>query len=125
MRRREITWSNPRVLSTLALVFLCGSVLGAAAARTYIHSRWASQTQGTPAIEKARHVGLGALKTKLNLTPVQERVVTKVLDDYGKFYQNIEDEREDVAEYGRRQILEVLTPEQRTRFNEMTSLPKR
>jgi len=78
-----------------------------------------------PAIEKARHVGLAALKTKLNLTPAQERVVTKVLDDYGKFYQNIEDERQDVAEYGRRQILEVLTPEQRARFNEMTNLRSR
>jgi Spy/CpxP family protein refolding chaperone len=125
MRRREITWTNPRVLSTLALVFLCGSVLGAAAARSYIHSRWASQTPATPAIEKARHVGLAALKTNLNLTPAQEQVVTKVLDDYGKFYQNIEDERLDVAEDGRRQILKVLTPEQRARFDELTSLRKR
>lgn len=43
----------------------------------------------------------------------------KILDDYGKFYQNIEDEREDVAEYGRRRILNALTPEQQIRFNEM------
>jgi hypothetical protein len=52
-------------------------------------------------------------------------VVTKVLDDYGKFYQNIEDERQDVAESGRRQILEILSPEQKTKFNEMTSLRNR
>lgn len=43
----------------------------------------------------------------------------KILDDYAKFYQNIEDEREDVAEYGSRRILSALTPEQRVQFNEM------
>ena len=64
-------------------------------------------------------MGLGSLKAKLNLTPAQEQIITKILDDYGKFYQNIEDEREDVAEDGRRRILEALTPDQRTRFNEM------
>jgi hypothetical protein len=41
----------------------------------------------------------------------------QVLDDYGKYYQNIEDEREDVAEHGRRRILDTLTPDQQTRFN--------
>lgn len=49
----------------------------------------------------------------------------KILDDYGKFYQNIEDEREDVAEYGRKRLLETLTPEQRTRFNQMISQKRR
>ncbi|HEX4169398.1 MAG TPA: hypothetical protein VHZ55_28385 [Bryobacteraceae bacterium] len=49
----------------------------------------------------------------------------KVLDDYGKFYQNIEDEREDVAREGRRQILEALTPEQQKRFNEIIGPTKR
>ncbi len=45
----------------------------------------------------------------------------KILDDYGKFYQNIEDEREDVAEDGKKRILEVLTPDQRRLFNGIVS----
>ena len=87
--------------------------------RGYIHSRWMAQAASSPAIERARNVGLGNLRAKLNLTPAQEQEIMKILDDYGKFYQNIEDEREDVAEYGRRRILNALTPEQRARFNDM------
>lgn len=70
-------------------------------------------------LESARRVGLEHLRTDLSLTEIQEKTVAKVLDDYGKFYQNIEDEREDVAEYGKRRILDVLTPDQRRRFQEI------
>ena len=70
-------------------------------------------------LEAARQVGVARLRADLNLTEAQEKTVMKVLDDYGKFYQNIEDEREDVAEYGKRRILAVLTPEQRSRFNDI------
>ncbi len=119
LRHGDVTWSNPKVISTLAIIFLCGAAFGAAITRGYIHSRWTSQPAASPAIERVRHVGLGNLKTKLNLTAAQEQEIMKILDDYGKFYQNIEDEREDVAEYGRRRILNALTPEQRVRFNEM------
>lgn len=119
LRHGDATWSNPKVLSTLAIIFLCGAAFGAAITRGYIHSRWIAQTAPPPAIERARHVGLGNLKAKLNLTPAQEQEIMKILDDYGKFYQNIEDEREDVAEYGRRRILNALTPEQQARFNDM------
>jgi hypothetical protein len=59
------------------------------------------------------------LKAELNLTPDQERVVTKVLDDYAKYYQNIEDERDDVAEHGKQRILDVLRPEQQKKFTKI------
>ena len=68
-------------------------------------------------------IGVHRLKAELNLTPDQERFVTKELDDYAKYYQNIEEEREDVAEHGKRRILEVLNPEQRKRFLELFKSP--
>jgi hypothetical protein len=74
-------------------------------------------------IEAARSYGLTRLRVELNLSPDQDAKITKLLDDYGKYYQNIEDEREDVAEHGRRHILDVLSPEQRKRFNEMFGAP--
>lgn len=67
-------------------------------------------------LDAAQRVGLSRLKTELNLTLDQQKVVTEVLDDYAKYYQNIEDEREDVAEHGERRILDVLTPEQQKKF---------
>ncbi len=119
MRHRDVTWSNPRVLLTLTLIFLCGAAFGVALASGYFHSHRPPQAAVPSAIERARHVGLSNLKLKLKLTPSQEQTIMKILDDYGKFYQNIEDEREDVAQDGKRRILEVLTPDQRKLFNEI------
>jgi len=62
---------------------------------------------------------LKELETKLNLSPEQEQTVTKELDDYAKYYQNIEEQREDVAAHGRQNILTVLTPEQARRFKQL------
>ena len=120
LRHADVTWSNPRVLTTLAVIFLCGAAVGAAITRGVLHSHM-PPAHSAAVIEEARHVGLSALKVKLNLTPAQEQVITKILDDYGKYYQNIEDEREDVAAAGKQRILESLTPEQRRRFNELLS----
>lgn len=70
-------------------------------------------------MDAARRVGLQHLKVELNLTPSQELIVTRVLDDYGKYYQNIEDEREDVAAHGKQRILDVLNDQQKKRFDQI------
>jgi hypothetical protein len=105
------------VLLVLAVIFVFGAVCGSALTRMYLHPAIvAAHDQG---LEGARHLGLKGLKSQLNLTPQQEEVVTRVLDDYAKYYQNIEDERDDVAEHGRRRILDVLTPEQQRKFTQL------
>jgi len=120
LRSRDVTWSNPKVLLTLALIFVCGAACGSAVTRELLHAHsYPSAQAATPAIERARTVGLVNLKARLGLTAAQEQTITKILDDYGKFYQNIEDEREDVAADGTRRILDALTPGQRERFNEL------
>ncbi|MBV9268663.1 MAG: hypothetical protein JO061_21020 [Acidobacteriaceae bacterium] len=111
---RTSGWSNPRVLTIFGLVFLCGLTCGAALT-TFIHAGFRQ-----PASVHAR-LSLADLRTELRLTPDQERTVTKELDDYAKYYQNIEEQREDVAEHGKRRILSVLTPEQQKRFLEIFS----
>ncbi len=71
-------------------------------------------------------MGLSQLRKRLHLTPEQDVIVTKELDDYVKYYQNIEEEREDVAEHGKIRILSVLNPAQKKLFLEMfksSSLP--
>jgi hypothetical protein len=74
-------------------------------------------------MERARRVGVQHLKAELDLTPEQEQTVMKVLDDYGKYYQNIEDEREDVAEHGKQRILSVLNDRQKKRFLDLLKTP--
>lgn len=123
LRRTDASWSNPRVLAILAVIFLCGATCGAVVTRALLHARMTVAAHQQRTIDAARTYGLKRMRTELNLSPDQEAKITKLLDDYGKYYQNIEDEREDVAEHGRRHILDVLTPEQRKRFNEMFGSP--
>ena len=115
VRQRDEGWSNPKVLAILALLFICGAAFGSAVTSAYLHAR-ISNAKPYADMEAVRHIGLGRLKVQLNLTPDQEKIVMKELDDYAKYYQNIEDEREDVAEHGKQRILDVLTPDQRARF---------
>jgi hypothetical protein len=117
LREDDDGWSNPKVLTIFALIFLCGLAAGAAITRSYLHSRMQQGIGVTATMDAARHYGVNRLKAELNLTADQEKTIMQVLDDYGKYYQNIEDEREDVAEHGRRRILDTLTPDQQARFN--------
>jgi coenzyme F420-reducing hydrogenase delta subunit len=98
------------VLAVLAVVFLCGAALGSMFTSHYLHAKFAAS---------ARSLDMQQLRAELALTPAQEKVVDKELDEYAKYYQNIEEEREDVAELGKQRILDVLNPEQKKRFKEM------
>jgi hypothetical protein len=124
LRQNDAGWTNPRVLAILAVIFLCGAACGSVITRSLLHLRMENRISHQRTIEAARSYGLERLRSELNLSPAQEQKITKLLDDYGKYYQNIEDEREDVAEHGRRHILDLLTPEQRKRFNEMFTPPR-
>lgn len=110
------------MLAILSVIFLCGAAFGSAITRNYLHARMFSphQYQG---LEAAQHYGLSHLREELNLTPEQERIVTRVLDDYAKYYQNIEDERDDVADHGKQRIMDILTPEQQKKFSKIFGQP--
>jgi hypothetical protein len=105
------------------LIFFCGAAFGGAVMRSYLH-----RLQRDPhdlSIESASHMKLQRLRNELQLTPEQEHFVTQELDDYSKYYQNIEDERRDVAEHGRQRILDRLNETQKRKFNDMFGEPER
>jgi hypothetical protein len=122
LHRDEAGWTNPKVIAILAVVFLCGSVFGAAAMREFIHYRFP-----VPAahdfLYHGRRVSFDTLKGQLNLSSAQEQTVEQVLDDFAKYYQNIEEQREDVTEQGKRKIYAILDPDQQKRFAELLHEP--
>jgi hypothetical protein len=125
-QQREPGWSNPKVLTIFALIFLCGSAFGAALTRGYLHRHLPPvRDRHEASIESAGHFGLEKLKTELNLTPEQSQFITQELDDYRKYYQNIEEERLDVAEHGKQRILDRLNDQQKRKFNDLFSSPIR
>jgi Spy/CpxP family protein refolding chaperone len=111
MRQDDASWSNPKILLVLALIFVCGTAVGSAVTQRVIHSRVTRS--------KSMEVQLKYLKSALNLTTEQQQTVNKELDDYAKYYQNIEEERANVARYGKERIFRVLTPEQQKKFNQI------
>jgi hypothetical protein len=117
----ESGWSNPKVLAILAVVFLCGTAFGAAAMRQYLH-RWMPEP-GHEFIYQGKRLGLEQLKTELRLRPDQALQVELMLDDFAKYYQNIEDQRSAVAVMGKEKILDVLDADQKQRFEQMLHGP--
>ena len=124
--REDAGWSNPKVLSLFAVIFLCGVGFGAVAMREYLHHKFTPEIHVQNSMEAANRVGLQQMKAQLSLTPDQEKTVMRELDDYAKYYQNIEEQRADideqranVAEQGRRKIFDVLNEDQKKRFNEL------
>ena len=113
LRQDEDGWSNPKVLTIFALIFVCGLAFGILATCSFFHSKMRN------APTASHQVALDRLRTELRLTPEQEKTISKELDDYAKYYQNIEEEREDVANTGKQNILKVLNDDQKKRFLEI------
>lgn len=112
------SWQNPKVLTTLVMVFMAGALAGAIAMQAGLHAelhRGATYWQG----EKSQF-SYDQLKTQLNLTPDQANKLKTILDDFVKYHDDLEAQIEDVRATGRNRIIQILNPEQRKRFNQLS-----
>jgi|HubBroStandDraft_6_1064221.scaffolds.fasta_scaffold81077_5 Spy/CpxP family protein refolding chaperone len=118
------TWQNPRILTTLVLVFLAGALAGAIGMQEGLHAqlhRGAAYWRGDKA-----EFSYQQLKTDLNLSPEQSERLKTILDDFAKYHEDLEAQIEDVRATGRTKIVQILTPEQRKRFEKLSEqLPAR
>jgi hypothetical protein len=114
---QDAGWSNPKVLTIFAFIFLCGAMTGAVGMREFMHIR--VPVSETRVMEAAKSLPPELLSSKLNLTAEQKKAVTGQLDEYAKYYQNIEEEKSDVARHGIQAIMDCLTEDQRKQFAKM------
>ena len=114
------SWQNPRILVTLAMVFLCGALAGAITMRSGLHDKL---HRGAAAYWKddQTEFSYDRLKQELNLTPDQSERLKTILDDFVKYHQDLQAQIEDVRATGRNRILQMLTPEQRDRFEKLSN----
>ena len=108
------TWQNPRIFSTLLLVFLAGATTGAVSMKFGLHDILHKSTP--PASKEAV---LQKFRTDLNLTPAQTDKISLVLDDYRHYYQSVQDQLDDIRATGKMRILQELDPSQRDKFQKM------
>jgi hypothetical protein len=112
-------WQNPRILSTLVLVFLAGAASGALWMRVLHDSRRPVALSTTGPQSRREDPMLQKFKVELGLSPAQTEKIALVLDDYSQYYQSLQDQLDDMRATGKTRILQILDPGQRDKFNTM------
>lgn len=124
----RISWSNPRVLAVLLLVFLAGGLSGAIAVRVVRNRMIAAggpRTAPLPAAWANKEGFLGRCKKELDLRPEQAQQISAVLDDYKMYYQNLQEQLEEVRVTGKGRILEILDDGQKKKFEKLLAAEPR
>lgn len=111
-------WQNPRILSTLLLVFLAGAASGALWMEFGLHERL-HHTVAAASREPGRDVVLQKFRTELSLSNDQSDKIAMVLEDYQQYYQSLQDQLDDLRSTGKSRILQILNPDQRVKFEKM------
>ena len=106
-----------RAIFYLALIFLCGVVTGTVAENVWM--KWPlSVTASANAPFSIQH-RVEKFTRELNLTPEQAKLLNQILDESHNAYQEYEAKQDDIREQGRARIREILTPEQRPKYEQM------
>ena len=108
------SWQNPRVIAILLVVFLAGAVVGALTMREGLH-RWIHPSKTDTLLKYDR------LTKELKLTPEQSRQLRAILDDYARYRQDLQVQLDDWQATGKNQILRILDPDQRVRFEKLVN----
>jgi len=119
-REKRAPWQNPRILSTLCLVFLAGAASGALWMRLGLHEKL-HHTVSAASREPSREAVLQKFRMELDLSGDQSQKIALVLDDYRMYYQSLQDQFDDLRSTGRSRILQILNPDQREKFEKLMS----
>jgi Spy/CpxP family protein refolding chaperone len=114
------SWQNPRVLTTLVLVFLTGAMAGAITMRAGLHDKMHRST--APYWREGRNeFSYDRLKKDLDLTPDQSERLKTILDDFDKYHEDLQAQIEDVRATGKNRIMQMLDARQRQRFEQLSN----
>jgi hypothetical protein len=110
-------WQNPRVVTTLMMVFLAGAGSGALWMQFGLHDKLHRAAVSNPA--PSRETVLQRFNSELGLSQDQSQKIASVLTDYTEYYQSLQDQLDDVRATGRTQILQILNADQRDKFEKL------
>jgi hypothetical protein len=116
-------WQNPRILSTLILVFLAGGASGALWMQLDLHKRLhgVSAASREPSRDSASKINLQKFQSALDLSSDQSEKIALVLDDFSLFYDDLQVQADDLRATGKTRILQILDPSQRDKFEKLMS----
>ena len=112
---------NTRIISTLVLVFVAGAAAGALVMQLGLHDKLHRVTAAAtpPARELSRNAAIEKFRTQLALSDDQTAKVSLVLEDYRQYYQSLQDQLDDLRATGKNRIMQILSPEQRAKYDKL------
>jgi hypothetical protein len=122
-RGAEASWQNPRVLSALLALFLTGAAFGAVVMKFTGRGQSSTMAATNPPVwknEDSKKV-LELFQRELALDEKQGPAMEIVLDDFGMYLQNLQNQLEEVRQDGRQRIMKILTPEQQEKFRRVVA----
>ena len=113
--------SNRRAVLLVFVLFVLGIALGSVGTYVVTMRVQAARPQATLAHNPARTM---AMYTRdLNLSPDQQNQIQAILNDtrsrYAELHEKLDPEYEQVRQLGRDRIRQLLTPEQRPKFEDL------
>jgi hypothetical protein len=114
------SWQNPRVLTTLVLVFLTGAMAGAITMRAGLHQKMHGSAPSYWR-DGRNEFSYDMLKKELDLTPEQSERLKTILDDFVKYHEDLQAQIEDVRATGKNRIIQMLDTRQRRRFEQLSN----
>ena len=118
---------NQKVAATLVCIFAAGAATGALGMRLALNDRLhrvaavAIAPVRSAGIPGARDTVLARYQTELQLTEEQSQMMRLVLEDYWRYYINLQDQLDDMRAMGKDRIVELLDAQQRQRFEKLSS----
>jgi len=113
------SWQNPKILSTLLLVFVAGALTGALFMRLGLHDRLHRSSSGPLSNPKSAEIFLGRCEKELKLSPQQAEQMKAVLDDYKLYYQSLQVSLEEVRATGKTRIMALLNDDQKSQVEKL------
>jgi Spy/CpxP family protein refolding chaperone len=110
---------NPRIASTLLLVFLAGAAAGMLGMQYGLHDRLHRIVSASAPRDTSREAVLQDFKTQLDLSPEQTDQIAVVLKDFSHYYESLQDQLDDLRSTGHSRIIQILQPGQREKFEKM------
>ena len=116
MSEAQLAAWKGKAYTVLAIVFVAGLATGILGLRAY--TRYAVQQAAQPVHEQTV-VAVDKLNKELGLTPDQIKKLTVILDDHIMMEADLLAKMRALQQEGRTEIVKVLTPEQRAKFESM------